>query len=665
MVLKIIMVSGIKMKTCSCRSRTRPRLLPSLFFCRYEQFFLGDLIVRAIAWAFLFVVSAAEALSLLGLPLFVRDSWQASFDICGVVFHIALAAVFAWVLIGTFRCLVQAVCAYRGAKAYIREHEITMVGIFDLIEATAFEDDPGRGRSWWVLSSLLSDGRASARFSDLAAEQKMVSICARSAMANGWFCGNLKQAVFRRYEENENRRVLAREATTQFARRAKENGIRYAVMKGSALEWVVYPDKDYRDVGDIDILVHPDDIDAAHSVLLSLGYAQSCGPTSVSSQIQAKAVAALSLADGLGDGGRTISMAPVRRHQYGDQIAPYRKKDHITFELHDSVRGLSSSSADLILSNHIVEHDGYFATDPVTTFVLLVSAAYQNSESFCSVLFDRSATVRDYYELKLILMSNRPGRFWLDARNLILLFGMQSQWSVVQHNYGRLYDADNIPRVLRSIDPEPSRWGIDLATRLREPQIARIAALKVFRDDLRVRAKRISSASSREKLNFYPVFGAGEVSFSVLVDSRGAWVFWRFSRKLCSSESIALECACYPLESDEEMTSLKICLIGSSGKWRALAHESDRFSEDLFLRESGIACEVAEECGANEVVLSVRIDQINEVLISGLRNGSVALHPGMFRRAQGNVFWRAGPRAVLDEFRLLGTYIATESTEGD
>jgi hypothetical protein len=69
--------------------------------------------------------------------------------------------------------------------------------------------------------------------------------------------------------------VLTLEATLlQVAETLEHAGVPFRVLKGPAVAHLDYPDASLRDFGDIDLLIHPDDLDHTIAVLAKQGYAR-------------------------------------------------------------------------------------------------------------------------------------------------------------------------------------------------------------------------------------------------------------------------------------------------------------------------------------------------------------------------------------------------------
>jgi Uncharacterised nucleotidyltransferase len=69
--------------------------------------------------------------------------------------------------------------------------------------------------------------------------------------------------------------VITLEATlVQVAETLARVHIPFRVLKGAAVAHLDYPDPSLRDFGDIDLLIHPDDLDRAIAILLEQGYAR-------------------------------------------------------------------------------------------------------------------------------------------------------------------------------------------------------------------------------------------------------------------------------------------------------------------------------------------------------------------------------------------------------
>jgi hypothetical protein len=648
--------------TCLFRSRVNgARVKQCLTFSR-------DSLFKAVFWVFVSLSFACY--------LWVTRDWLASSlaSLQGACFgldeftlltvwdaFVVLANLLLAVFVVRDGCLsVACFSDYLRAKRNLDNYDSDDIGIVDLIYVTSNEDSPGRGRSWRALRSLLRDNHVANAFLGSSVDQKMMSLCARSELVSGLFGGPSREAFLGAYKQMQRRRSVAYDSLLEFAGVARQNGVRYALMKGMATEWLVYPEGGYRDIGDIDILVHPDDAALAHALLMEMGYKQAVGPTSVADRRQGRALAALALVSQQDSGANDV-VGMVRRHQYSDQFAPYRKEDCITIELHDSLRGFPAGSAAVMLQEHVRDGAGFKMTDAVGSFVMLLTSAYQNSESFPSVLCDHSATLRDFYELKIVFESNRTEKFWREVRDSVAFFGLEAQWARVRYDYEDLYGNGAIPVALRDIDSMSSRWRVGIVERLRNPQSGRAAALAVFREGLLNEAKSITAGLDKGSSCVVSMQGASGVRFGLNFDARGAWMVWRVPGEYSKSDAVAFECACFPLSADFRMTSIKVTLSYRDASYLAFAHETERFNEDLFLRDVGVPCTVESNMQGGCEILSIRIDDVDPALASGLHDGLIAFQPGVFRRVAGGVFWRIGARAVHDECHLDGVYMLKQS----
>ena len=91
----------------------------------------------------------------------------------------------------------------------------------------------------------------------------------------------------------------------------------FAVIKGCALNCMIYGDKEIRPFGDLDILIDPSEAQHFHEILQEKGFYQMTGPSSVNSSRGSRAFIALHVSGAM---KTVVNSFPVKTHQRQSRI---------------------------------------------------------------------------------------------------------------------------------------------------------------------------------------------------------------------------------------------------------------------------------------------------------------------------------------------------------
>ena len=124
----------------------------------------------------------------------------------------------------------------------------------------------------------------------------------------------------------------------------------FAVIKGYALNQIIYGDKEVRSFGDLDILINPSDAQRFHDVLQSNGFYQTAGPSSINGSRYSRAFLAFH-ASGLSDSVR--NNFPVKVHQDKVEYKAYRRPGDINIEVHDGFHCIPQELAEIMIAENV------------------------------------------------------------------------------------------------------------------------------------------------------------------------------------------------------------------------------------------------------------------------------------------------------------------------
>ena len=460
--------------------------------------------------------------------------------------------------------------------------------------------------------------------------QKLSLMVANDVCGSGSDCW--RERVLRR--DDASRRAVS-ESIDLLSRRFEAAGVRAVVLKGLSFERCIYGNLHLRDLGDIDLLVDPADSDAAHKVLLDLGYRQQVGPSSATGAAS-KGYAAIYAAQNATLAGMAESSDPLRRNPRKHEYIPYVIAGHPAIELHDGFCGLPARFTETLLEQtsgagcHLV-------TDSATNLVLLLASAYENSESFYSNSFDRSLVLRDYVDLRRFFERYWDELDWPGVSALIESAGMRSRSGVVLRNLDDIFGGGADFGCLFGIERLPSVWGVGVAERLTNDDAASGAALSVFRNRLAERA-RSSLFPILNGLRSLPVDGR-DIGFSMVRREDSLLAVWSIPASLFSERYLHQVCL-YPLKRGAKTLAYKIDLGYYDGELRAYGHATSRFLlRAAVLKKTNCGIPVGVTCGESHATVEMRLDLFLGRFGIDFEADEFAVSVSVCEWNHGNVFW--------------------------
>lgn len=430
-------------------------------------------------------------------------------------------------------------------------------------------------------------------------------------------------------DRQEAARRAADESLREIQRKFSIVGVRYAVMKGFAFERAIYGDEPMRDVGDVDLLIAPEDALLAHKRLCELGYRQQLGPSSgsIASLGRARFAARVSRQQ------YVITEEPLRRFPYKDAYCPYVKPGYPSVELHDGFRGLPSWYTSEVVGRasgsalSLVE-------DPLDTLIFLLANTYENAESFYSNCFDDKIVLRDFVDLACYFSSVGDSLDRDAAAALIRALG-------IEENAGRVLRdlSDLLPGEAEGALPDVPRleslWGAGIRDRIINPEMRRRCVLRVIRGDMRALARKakIGLAPTEDGRRLEP---GSPAPFAYSLLESGDGVVLNVDGAMAKRDgSCLVEVGFFPISGEEPSLCKKISILLSEQSPIAFFRGFDRLPDgfSMWVRAGiGFPARYGDE---GEIVVDVPREVSDELL----HEGETALTAGVYDRKYGNVFW--------------------------
>lgn len=437
------------------------------------------------------------------------------------------------------------------------------------------------------------------------------------------------------------RRVVT-ESIDLFSRRFEAANVRAVVLKGPSFEKCIYGSRHLRDLGDIDLLVSPADVDVAHKALLDLGYQQQIGPSSATGAAS-KGYAAIYAAQRALSAEVAESSGPLRRNPRKHEYIPYVKTGHPTVELHDGFCGLSARFTKALLGQtggagcHLI-------VDPAANLVLLLASAYENSESFYSNAFDRALVLRDYVDLRRFFERYRDELDWSSASALIESVGMRGRAGVVLRNLDDIFGNGADFGCLSGVERLPSAWSVGVAERLMSDDTASGAALSVFRNRLAERARSLLLPILGDS-RILPADGR-DVGFSMVRREGSLFAVWSIPGPLFGERYLYQVCF-YPLRRDAKMLAYKIDLGYYDGELRAYGHATSRLLlRAAVLKKTNCGIPVKATYGESHVIVEMRLGSFLGRFGIDFEADEFAVSISVCEWNHGNVFWDVLPESI-------------------
>lgn len=410
-----------------------------------------------------------------------------------------------------------------------------------------------------------------------------------------------------------------------------EVGVRYAVIKGFSFEKAIYGDSPLRDVGDIDLLINPQDAQRAHEGLCALGYKQQLGPSSGSLDRIGRARFAKRVAQ-----QEYVNVdIPERRFPYKDAFCPYVRFDSATVELHFGFRGLPCWCTSSVVER-ASENTLSLMEDEIDIFVFLIANTYENAESFYSNYFDGKMVMRDFVDLACFLKKNENSLDWQKARHLLSILGIEEKAGCVLSDAEELLSLDAAGAELE-VEKAQSPWNAVLWDRLMDGGFRAKSVRTVIRSELKNLSKKALigwDASSEAADGFTATCNAARtpsLRFSKVADGLVLKVDGLVGRQ---DGSFLIVFRVFPVTGRSVPLSRQISILYSEGTPVAFLSDFDKLSDGFSVwSESG------------EMLDSRYADGILEVVVPGataeliFRENETAITAGIYRRHYGDVFW--------------------------
>ena len=417
---------------------------------------------------------------------------------------------------------------------------------------------------------------------------------------------------------------------------------RYAIIKGLSFERCIYGSSQRRDMSDIDILVRPSDIGVMHKTLLSMGYQQQTGPSSMgSADASSRALAAIRASQNT----RDLALdGPVRRHPFKGELSPYVRHSSPTIEVHDSFRSLPDEYLNHLI-NAATLSSLRLITDPLDILVLLIVTTYDNSESLFSNCFDHKICLRDYFDLASFFRKYSNQLSQNIVSSAISALGLQAKAKKVAENLHYLYPTNEFALLrnpnANSLNPIDRYSFIN---RIVDADIARKHGLHCLRKKLlEISSSRpLGTAQGNSKHNQGNRSG---IAFESDGDSTTATL--NIPASLLKNDEL-LQLAIYPLDSSVNIAAFKIDLIENSGNCTVFARASKRLLSGATLRK---------ENGAERPVsrISSAEGDFWNISVSAPFAPPFCAELNLYEHHHSNVYWLSGdPKWLVDDDLAFG-----------
>lgn len=467
------------------------------------------------------------------------------------------------------------------------------------------------------------------------------------------FHGNYFNDVFqddslllKRYNAQQKKRRQVEQVLLNLFERSKALGIEYTVIKGFSFEKCIYGNREFRDIGDIDLLVLPQNLQAMHDLLLEMGYCQHLGPSSVSHAKEGRAYAllcALNLKQQNFD-----STIPLRRHPTKQQLAPYFKRGYPTIEVHDGFHNLNMGYVTRVIERAGKEKYN-LSIDPVDCLIFLLVNTYSNSESFFSNLYGQDIVLRDYLDLQYFFQKFKDELDWDKIYRQIKELGLEFVAGVILNNlnsiFGNFADDGCLSRFLCA----ESRWQADIVERAFNAGISSKVVHKIFKKEARKRSLK-SSITIFNDLNLcLDLNKQALASFALSYDLSLGNVFVNLLPvQSLLDDNYLFQIVFYPLHKNNETFSYRLTIGMFNGELCAFLREATHFIVDMLVKRSAGEPLFIERSSQNEQVLKITLSvHLADILLSE----EMAVSFSVFKREHADLFWRidAGDKPLFDD----------------
>lgn len=422
----------------------------------------------------------------------------------------------------------------------------------------------------------------------------------------------------------------------ELKRLTQTSGVRFAVIKGLAFSELAYRNGKARETGDIDLLTMRCDVQAIHDSLLSMGYRQTSGASSLSANESSLSYAARAVSHTMG-----VSCSRERafkKKPSGFQYAPYVREGLPTVELHDGFHGISDKTVRLLFEEHLVQSCGAYAMptfNDEATFAFMLANAYENSESFYSNNFDYGITLRDY--LDIVSFTRLRGAGLSKGRVAMLLHecNLDEKMAVLSGNIAAVFGDNTAASFIEQYGRKQSIWGASILDRARNPDLASRLSTQELRNSLRDTAVKAHLGRKCEcDVVLLAVDGA---HCRIWIKEGRLGIEWALSRDSVDDLDCLHQVSLYPLERADYL-AFKINLVCEGGAYEARCHESRRLNLDAVLKPSAKRALVHRAMRGPTAFLSFEVPLEWGGLGSYLEQGMLVAHANTFFRHCGEYF---------------------------
>ncbi|MFR2564784.1 MAG: nucleotidyltransferase family protein [Anaerovoracaceae bacterium] len=404
----------------------------------------------------------------------------------------------------------------------------------------------------------------------------------------------------------------------------------FAVIKGCALNCMIYGDKEIRPFGDLDILIDPSEAQHFHEILQEKGFYQMTGPSSVNSSRGSRAFIALHVSGAM---KTVVNSFPVKTHQDKVEYKAYHRPGSIRIEVHDGLHYIPRElTAQMLHEKITVNLDGTTVCNtlsPEHTFIFLLANTYENSESFYANTYDFDSNLGDYADIRCFVKRYAEYVDWKYIAALVRSYGLEKMAGTVLANLDQIYGRKISCRYLPDIIQKQSEWGIDILERMMDDRISRNAALKVMRNEW----KTVGSNDPYHGGAVVTCETCPDVSYSIRVHEKNLELTWYIPEERYSCKDMYLyQLSIYPLSDDVEYTVYKIDHGFYEADHYSCGHSTMRYTAGAVRKNSKTHFE--EAVSKKDDMITVKISVSFEV--TGL-NSEIGKSGWCFR---GEVFFR-------------------------
>lgn len=354
-------------------------------------------------------------------------------------------------------------------------------------------------------------------------------------------------------------------------------GDSYVVIKGIALNRILYHEDRIRSFNDLDILISQSDAQRFHDILNSIGYFQTMGPTSTNKSNNSRAFLAF-YSKKISE--QSHAPFPIKTHQDKVEYKAYVRENSITIEVHDGFHYIPQELCFQMLKNSELlkgtsGEPSYKTLSLEYSFLSLIANAYENSESFYSNSYDYGIKKSDYIDIQNFFKVYMDADIWDNISYLIAKYKLNNMVAIVLNNLRLLCGRDVTNGCLPDVILRDSRWGIDILKRISDPDVSRRAALSVMRTQWR----RNGSMHPYYLKSLMPCESKEDVKWSIDILDKKMIIRWIIPKTMFDKpEEFLYQIKVVPVDADTEYTLYKIDFGNYNGEYRAYGHVTEKYT---------------------------------------------------------------------------------------